>query len=583
MKNNEDEVTFKSLFVPLTTKKAIIFIFLIGFVVFFNGLFNGFVGDDHLQLAENQTIHSLQNIPSFFSGSTFYNGGGMNLGGAYYKPLLTITYSFIYAIFGPSPFGFHFLQIMLHIANACILFLIFKRFFRREVSFILSLIFLVHPINSEAALYIAATQEVLFFLFGAIAFWIVQNLRPGKNIILIGILLLISLLSKETGIIFIGVLLLYAAIFRRDNLLLILNASVISVITYSILRIHAVGIISSAIANSPIERLDLAGRLLNMPSVFAFYITTFLWPGAIATDYQWVNTQMHTGNFWLPLAIDLLILAAIFSYALLLYKKYPRKYFTMYIFFASWFLLGILFHLQIIPLDQTVADRWFYFPIVGALGMLGIVFEVVQLNRKKMWAIILITIIIAILSARTIVRSIDWKDDLILASHDLKISKDAWGIESTLSYYYLEKGLYKEAKLHAQRSVEIFPFLINYTNLGTAEMQLENYQESKKAYLKALAYGDIYATYENLAVLATFYGDAKENIRYIKNVSLKKFPRDAKLWVCLAILDYKQGNKLQAKTEIAEAYKYKQDAEVASLYRTIMNDRPLRLQLGKQK
>jgi protein O-mannosyl-transferase len=581
MNQEENEITFKGLFFPFTAKKAIIFIFLIGTIVFFNGLFNGFVGDDHQQLVENEAVRSLRNIPSFFSGSTFYNGQGTRLGGAYYKPFLTVGYSLVYAIFGSGPFGFHFFQMIIHIANACILFLIFKHFFRKPLSFILSIIFLVHPINSEAAFYIAATQEVMFFFFGAIAFWILQNYKLKKNIILICILLLISLLSKETGILFFGLLILYAILFKKKNFLLVLSASVISGVIYLILRIHAIGLVSATAANSPIQRLDLTGRLLNIPSIFAFYLKTFFWPVVIATDYQWINTQINFSNFLLPLTIALIFLAAIFVFGVVLYKKYSRKYFATYIFFTCWFLIGAIFHLQIIPLDGTVADRWFYFPMVGVLGMLGVVFEVFNLSQKKKLVIILITIAIVSLSARTIVRSFNWRDDLSLANHDLKFSKDAWGIESTLSFYYLEKGLYEDAKIHAQKSVELFPFLINYTNLGTADLNLGNYGEAKNAYLKALTYGDIYATYENLAVLATFYGDPKENIAYIKNVSLKKFPYDAKLWMCLAILNYREGNKLEAKFEIEKAYSYNQGAEVTSLYKTIINDQPLRLKLGK--
>jgi len=127
MRETDRNFSFKDLFIPLTTKKAIIFIFLIGFIVFFNGLFNNFILDDTQQIVDNVHVHSIGYFFSFFTGSTFYNGG-TSLAGVYYKPLLITFFSFIYTFFGAQPFIFHLFQILLHIINACIIFLLFKCF-----------------------------------------------------------------------------------------------------------------------------------------------------------------------------------------------------------------------------------------------------------------------------------------------------------------------------------------------------------------------------------------------------------------------------------------------------------------------
>lgn len=145
-----------SFFTFLTTKKAIMLIIIAGILVFFNGISNSFVGDDEAQIIENRLVHSVRNIPSFFAGGTFYNGGAQQLVGVYYKPLLNTIFSFIYTFFGPNFLAFHFFQIILHIINVCILFLFLKHFFGKSLSLILSLIFLVHPINNESVFYISA-------------------------------------------------------------------------------------------------------------------------------------------------------------------------------------------------------------------------------------------------------------------------------------------------------------------------------------------------------------------------------------------------------------------------------------------
>ena len=158
--NKEQEFSFKNYFVPLTKTKAIHWIVILGLIVFFNGLFNGFVGDDGGQLVDNIAVHSLQNIPQFFFGGTFNNGNGSIIG-LYYKPLLLTTYSILYSFFGTNSF-YHFFQLVLHISNAILVFLLFTRFFKKGLALVLSLLFLVHPINADTVDYIANLQDTMF-------------------------------------------------------------------------------------------------------------------------------------------------------------------------------------------------------------------------------------------------------------------------------------------------------------------------------------------------------------------------------------------------------------------------------------
>ena len=51
-----EEYSFYNLFVPLTTKKAVIIFIIIGVVVFFNSLFNPFQGDDYAQIVNNPFV-----------------------------------------------------------------------------------------------------------------------------------------------------------------------------------------------------------------------------------------------------------------------------------------------------------------------------------------------------------------------------------------------------------------------------------------------------------------------------------------------------------------------------------------------
>ena len=145
-------------FTTVTTLKAAIIIAILGVVVFFSGLSGQFLGDDSTQIVNNIPVHSVTNIGTYFNGSTFYDGQA-KLGGVYYRPLMTTTFSVLYALFGANPFSFHLVQLLLHILCAFVLFLVLRYFLWSSTSLALALVFLLHPITSQAVFSIACTQS----------------------------------------------------------------------------------------------------------------------------------------------------------------------------------------------------------------------------------------------------------------------------------------------------------------------------------------------------------------------------------------------------------------------------------------
>ncbi|MBI4009241.1 glycosyltransferase family 39 protein, partial [Candidatus Roizmanbacteria bacterium] len=199
------------------SSKYLFFLIIISFLVYFNSIFNGFVWDDEEQIVNNSFVHSIVNIPTFFKNSTFNPAGAEKLPGLYYKPLMTSLFSIIYSLFGPHPFYFHSIQIILHIINSILVFLIFKHLLKKEkLSLFLSLIFLLHPINSETVLYISALQDILFFLFGSLALLIITKKTTIQYVLISSTLLLFSLLSKETAVLFVITVFLYLIFFKKN-------------------------------------------------------------------------------------------------------------------------------------------------------------------------------------------------------------------------------------------------------------------------------------------------------------------------------------------------------------------------------
>ncbi len=118
MADKQKPFSFKKLFVPFTSFKAAHYLILLGLLVYSNSLLNGFIGDDNSQIVNNPSIRSLSNIPLFFKGSTMYLEQIHATVGVYYRPMLSATYSLLYALFGTNAFFFHLFQLGLHITNS---------------------------------------------------------------------------------------------------------------------------------------------------------------------------------------------------------------------------------------------------------------------------------------------------------------------------------------------------------------------------------------------------------------------------------------------------------------------------------
>ena len=113
-----------ALFLSFIHKYLFLVLFVLGFLIYGNGLINAFVFDDIPQIVGNPQVHSIANIPQLFAGSTF-NDGSSNPRGNYYRPIMSSTYALLYTLFGAFPFPFHFIQLLLHIINAWLVFRIF--------------------------------------------------------------------------------------------------------------------------------------------------------------------------------------------------------------------------------------------------------------------------------------------------------------------------------------------------------------------------------------------------------------------------------------------------------------------------
>ena len=283
----------------------------------------------------------------------------------------------------------------------------------------------------------------MFLFFGLSSLLLIQTDSKG-NIKDIGIiaLLLGSLLSKETGILFLIVIPVYQKLFKNKWQPALAQAGV-ALLIYLFLRIGVAHIYlnSEEVFRFQLMQLTLLQRMINVPEIIFFYIRIFFYPDNLLVYQRWVITGINFQNFYLPLLLDLIFIIPLGFYGYRIYKKHFVQ-FKIYLFFLTWFILGIGAHLHIIPLDYTIADRWFYLPIIGLLGMIATLISTIQVKRKfiKPLFLLVLAVIIGAFSIRDIVRNRNWSDAFTLYLHDIQIDPDNYALQSGLGIELLTGG-----------------------------------------------------------------------------------------------------------------------------------------------
>lgn len=489
-------------------KKYLWIIAVIGLMIYFPIFFNGFVWDDLDFIINNPQVHQLN--PVSLLGPNMFNGG------PFYRPIPAVYFAIIYSLFGNQAFYYHALQLFLHLIGTCLVFVFFSRFFKKGISIFLALIFLVHPIQVESVAYIGSSQSELYFIPGIIALLLSQkqHLTHSRFLLIIGFLA-ISVFTKETGALFFLLIIASRLLYKLGKIKIFLLAGTLLMLFYFAVRLFIGGVRFEMSTDISIASISLLERLINIPAIFIYYLKTFILPISLIIWQQWFIKTINVENFVIPLLLSGLFILFLFRFAYVLYKKATQQAviplekfknknelkthnanlnnkwnnFLSFIFFMFWFLIGMSLILQVVPLDMTVAERWFYFPIIGLLGIIGVVSQVILASYKHNKKVIVITaiIILSLLSLRTFVRTFDYKNNLTLYSHDVK-EKNAnnYMLINSYAYQLYLTGNIDEAINYAKKADTIFPISINLNHLGLYYHVKKQHDKELLAYNRAI-------------------------------------------------------------------------------------------------
>lgn len=612
-KAKKDNVNLKHWATNSKIHVYIIFIFAI--VLYANTIFNDYTQDDAIVITDNMyTQKGIKGIPGLLTKDTFFGffkkeGKDKLVSGGRYRPLTPITFAVENQFFENSPWFSHLINIILFgilcvvLYKVLLLLLVEKEFKKYQIilPFFAALIFLSHPIHTEAIANIKGRDEIFALLFSLLS--VFYTLKWLKNRILnyqiyTFLFFILALFSKENAITFVAIIpliiLLFVNIKEKNyikSMLPIFAATIIFLIVRTMILGLDFGGSSPELMNNPFLKLSgdnfipftLGERFATIIFTLGKYIQLLIFPHPLTNDYYPRQISVMTFANWKVL-LSLVLYVSMIIYAFISYKKHKIITFSILFYIIT---LSIVSNI-VFPVGTNMSERFVFMPSVGFALLFGYFFCVLY-QKQKTLSIALLSVVLLLFSFKTVSRNTVWKNNYTLFTTDVKVSSNsakalnaAGG--SLVDAATKEKNETKKRKMliqsldYLKTALKIHPKYKNALLIsGNANYFLGNFDESIEFFEKTLSLAPNFDdARKNLGVAyrdaGKYYGEKENNISkalfYLKK-GFEMNPDEYETVRLYGVANAMAGNKQQAIELFTKCIKL--EPELAGAYKNLGN------------
>src|SRR3989338_93662 len=434
-------------------KRELLFVLVLAvvlsFAVFGNGIFNDFTFDD---VAVIQNRGDLKDSSNFFNlfVSPYHLLAKLGL----FRPFTMASYAINHYIndaflsASATSFqqaaGFRVVNIIIHALNSFLLFWLVNYLFKnRFLSYATFLLFLVHPIHTEAVTSIVGRAELLAFFWSLVAIYFFIK----KNAWLSSASFLFALFSKEIALMALPIIFYISWISLKNGFLTTVRRTFVfapAILVYAALRYKALGAYflgdaATTIVTNPLKFVSFTERVLTAFKVLYLYAEKLIWPVRLSADYSYNSLSVISNplNPFFLLGIGFLGLLLLF-----LFSNKTALGFGSILFLAPYLMISNL----VIPVGTIMGERLMYFPSFGFVLLTSYcLFKFAdKIGRKSAYAFLILMAVFY--SVRTIIRNNDWRDAKTLFSATVKVSPNSLITRAALAAVYIKTDEWDKAK-----------------------------------------------------------------------------------------------------------------------------------------
>jgi Flp pilus assembly protein TadD len=393
----------------MSRRFVVVLLAAIAFATYWNALRIPFVWDDDNAITRNQSIHD---ITASLSPPLETPLSG--------RPVASLSFALNYAVGGLDPVGYHAVNLVIHIANALLLFGIVSRTLRKggdaqaispdAVGLAASLIWMVHPLLSETVDYTTQRTESLMGLFFLLTLYAsiraLASRKKKRRWTVVGIASCAAgMATKESMAIAPIAIVLYDLVFEFDSIAEALAARRALYAGLAATWVELAVIMwrwpRSTVGGTAVNPVTYA---LNQAEMIARYLRLSVWPNALVVDYG-VPRPVHVGDVVPQLAL----IGALITLTIVALVRWPAFGF-----------LGAMFFLTLAPTSSVVpiltevgAERRMYLPL-ATLVVFAVVLGARATEGRRKAAAALLIVVGGALAIRTVARNRDYDSALTL-------------------------------------------------------------------------------------------------------------------------------------------------------------------------
>ena len=536
---------------------------LVTILAFWPATQNGFVNyDDDLYVTQNPVVQNgltWSGVHWAFSKINVSN----------WHPLTWLSHMVDCELFRLNPGGHHLDSVLIHAANAGLLFaLLFRLTSVLWSAFFIAALFAWHPLHVESVAWISERKDVLSLFFALISMLnyvryveLAKAENPKSKVYFAWSLLAfaLSLMAKPMLVTlpFILVLLDYWPLCRLAgykfqvegseprnlqpstfNLQLILEKWPFFLLTVAACVLTVIAQQDAAMV--PLQRVPLGLRLENVITAYVGYLAKMIWPAHLSVFYplpKYIPVWEVTG------ASVVILAGSIFAW--LQRQRWP------------YLLVGWLWYLgSLVPViglvqvgDQAMADRYTYFPLIGIF--LAATFWMKDFAEQQRFSPRAVGVLAGVTLAACLLvtekQLAYWRDSQTLFTHALSVTTDNALAHLNLGAAYQDQNRQAEALAEYQEVLRISPSRVEaYNNIsrilndqGKPAAALEYSQAALQLNPKSPAYHD------SLGIILAELGRNDEAMRHFDE-ALKWDANYAPAYFQKGRLLLRQGHDLEA-------------------------------------